>query len=159
MSKYPAFLVGMLIAWSTVAAGQPTVIPRLGTAPHDARQTYEMARDYLSKPSNGLFTIVRADPATCTVVAKRDRIDIRHWGEWAYCKLGAEQMLDTVVNGAATLTVKVTLAGRRSSDISVAAAFFGTYALGRSESTTQCISTGALEQHLLEALGAAHGAD
>ncbi len=155
MRNYLALLLTILICWCSTAAAQPAVIPRLSRAPHDARRTYEMVRNYLSNPSNGPFTVVRADPATHTVVATRNGIDTQHWGEWAYCKLGPEHMLDALKDGAVTLTVKIKPAGRHSSEMTVTADLKGTYGLGSSETTAQCISKGELENRILEAAGAA----
>jgi hypothetical protein len=62
-------------------------------------------------------------------------------------------MLDTLEDGAVTLTVTIKEAGS-SNDVAVAAVFKGTYGLGGSETTTQCISTGTLENRLFAALGA-----
>jgi hypothetical protein len=155
MSKYPALILTLLVVLCSSAAAQPAVIPRIGEAPHDVNRTYELVREYLDNPSNGLFTIVRADRATGTIIARLNGMNAQQWGEWAYCKLGPKQMLDTLNEGAVTLTITITQAGSRSSEIKIAADFRGTYTgLGNSETTAQCISTGALENRILEAAGA-----
>jgi hypothetical protein len=155
MSKYPALILILLLVLCSSAAAQPAVVPRISEAPHDVHRTYELVREYLDNPSNGLFIIVRADRATGTIVAWLHGINLQEWGEWAYCKLGPEQMLDTLNDGAVILTISITPAGTRSSEIKIAADFRGTYTgLGNSETTAQCISTGALENRILEAAGA-----
>jgi hypothetical protein len=64
-------------------------------------------------------------------------------------------MLDTLQDGAVTMTVHVTPRSAHSSEVTVAADFKGTYRLGSSETTAQCVSTGQLENRVLEAAGAA----
>jgi hypothetical protein len=153
MSKQAVLMLTLILGCSSGAA-QPAVIPRLSRAPHDAHRTYEIVRNYLSNPRNGFFSIIRADPAAETIVARRTGIDTEQWGEWAYCKLGPEQMLDSLKDASVTLTVKITSAGKVSSEISVIADFRATYGLGSSETNTQCVSTGVLEDRILRAAGA-----
>jgi hypothetical protein len=148
-----AATLAIVLLCSARAAAQPTVIPRLSRAPHDAARTFQIARNYLADPSHGLFTIVRADPKNHLLTATRHNIDTQTWSEWAYCKVSTEQMLDTLEDGAVTLEVRIKDAGN-SSDVALVAEFKGTYGLGASETTTQCISTGALENRVFEALGA-----
>jgi hypothetical protein len=155
MSKHPILLATIVAVWCSTAAAQPTVIPRLSRAPQDAERTFRIVQNYLSDPAHGLFTVVRADHATHTIVAERHSIDTQNWGEWAYCKLGPEQMLDTLENGAVTLTVKIKDASGGASDLSVTADFKGTYGLGGSEVTAQCVSKGVLENRIIQAAGAA----
>src|SRR2546421_5529003 len=133
-------LLAFLLLWSSNLAAQPTVIPRISRAPHGADRTYEIARSYLSDPPHGLFIIVSADRSRHTLTATRHNIDTQTWGEWAYCRVSPEQMLDTLENGAATLNLTIKDAGS-SSDVAVTADFKGTYGLGGSQTTTECIST------------------
>jgi hypothetical protein len=151
MRRYALF--ALILFWSTNLAAQPTVIPRISRAPHDADRTYDIAKNYLSDPSHGLFTIVSADPRRHTLTATRHNIDTQTWGEWAYCKVSPEQLLDTLDDGAVTLTVSIQDEGS-SSDVTATAKFTGTYGLGGSQTTTECVSTGALENRLFEAVGA-----
>jgi len=153
MRKYPLMLTLVLVCASTAAA-QPALIPRVGTAPTNASRTYQLLHNYFSEPINGLFTIVRAESATHTLVVKRSEIDTEHWTEWAYCKLGPEQLLDSLEDGAVTLTVQLRPAASDSSEVSVTADFEGTYGLGSSRTTAQCVSKGGLEAAILKAAGA-----
>ncbi len=155
MSKYAGFVLTALLFCCSIALAQPALIPRLGRAPHDPARTYAMVKEYLSDPLKGLFTVAQGDPATHSLVAKRSGIDTQNWSEWAYCKLGPEQMLDTLEDGAVTLTIKISPGGGDFSNISVTADFKGTYGLAGSQTTAQCVSKGVLENRILEAVGAA----
>lgn len=144
-----------LLLWSAVASAQPAVIPRMAQTPHDAGQTFATLKRYFSDPSMGLFTLQSADERTHTLVAKRSGIDLQTWGQWAYCKLGPEHLLDSLRDGSVTVNVKVEGSGKSASYVTVATDFEGTYGIGSSESTTQCVSNGVLEQNILAAAGAA----
>jgi len=106
-------------------------------------------------PTIGLFTLRSADERTHTLVAKRVGIDLQSWGQWAYCSLGPSHMLDTLTDGSVTVNVTVEASGKTASYVTVGADFEGTYGIGSSESTTQCVSKGLLEQNILAAAGAA----
>lgn len=154
MIKSAGFILFTVALCATVAA-QPTIIPRLSRAPHNPSQTYALVKRYLSDPlRGGFFRIVREDSAKHLLVAERDRIDSKNWSDWAYCKLGAAQLLDKLNDGRATLTVKIAPSGTSFSDVSVTADFKGTYGLGSAETTAQCVSTGVLENQILQAVGA-----
>ena len=136
------------------AAAQPATIPRMAPAPHSPSRTYNLVRAYLSDPQGADMKIVSEDPKTHTIVGKRGDINTQTWGEWAYCKLGPSHMLDTLANGAVTVTVNVESAANDSSFVKVAADFEGTYELGSSQTTTRCVSNGVLEDDILRAAGA-----
>jgi hypothetical protein len=137
-----------------LAAAQPAIIPRLATAPHDAAQTYRLAKDYLSDPMGGSCTIVRADFGSRTLIAERSGIDTEDWNDWTYCKLSPDQMLDTLNNGKVRLTVKIQPAGKDSSNVAVTADFNGTYGFAERQTTVQCVSKGRFENGVLQAVGA-----
>lgn len=154
MIKSARFILLTVILCSTVAA-QPTIIPRLGRAPHKPAQAYALLKGYLADPlRGGFFRIVRGNSASGLLVAERDRIDDKNWSDWAYCKLGTAQLLYKLRDGRATITVKIVPSGGSFSDISVTADFKGTYGLGSSETTAQCVSKGVLENRILQAVGA-----
>src|SRR5437764_885458 len=98
MTKHASFFLVVILWWS-IAAAQPAIIPRLSTAPHDAMRTYTIAKGYLSDPMSGSFSVVRADSATHVLIAKRNGINTEDWNNWTYCKLGPDQMLDTLEDG------------------------------------------------------------
>jgi hypothetical protein len=153
MIKSAGFILLAVLLCSTVAA-QPTIIPRLGRAPHKPEQTYELLKGYLSDPlRGGLFRIVRGNSAKL-LVAERDGIDTKNWTDWAYCKLGVAQLLYKLRDGRATVTMQIAPSGRSFSEVSVTADFKGTYGLGNSETIAQCVSKGVLENRILQALGA-----
>jgi hypothetical protein len=154
MRTYTSLILIAVIFCCSTAGAQPAIIPRVGTAPHDPARTYTIVKDYLSDPYNGLFTIARMDSARHLVVAKRSGIGSHTWSDWAYCKLGPNQMLDTLEDGTVTLTVEITPGGRKFSYVRVTADFKGTYGLAGNETTAQCISKGVLENRILQAVGA-----
>ena len=121
VTKYASFILIAFVFCCSTAAAQPSLIPHLGTAPQDPARTYAIAKDYLSDPLKP-FTIVQADSAR-HVVAKRSGIDTQSWSEWAYCKLGPQQMLDTLEDGTVTLTVKISPGGGNFSNVNVTADF------------------------------------
>jgi hypothetical protein len=141
--------------WSAVASAQPAVIPRSAQTPHDPAQTFATLKRYFSDPAMGMFELESAGERSHTLVAKRSGIDLQTWGQWAYCKLGPEHLLDSLVDGSVTVNVKVEAAGKTASFVTVRADFEGTYGIGSSETTTQCASNGVLEQNILTAAGAA----
>jgi hypothetical protein len=145
---------GALLISAASAAAQPVTIPRMARAPHDPSRTYDLVRQYLSNPQSGGMKIVSENQATHTIVAKRGGIDIQTWGEWAYCKVSAAHLLDTLEDGSATVTVNIEPAAKDSSFVKVSADFEATYQLGSSESTTTCVSLGILENEILQAAGA-----
>ena len=153
VTKYASFILITFVFCCSTAAAQPALIPRLATSPHDPARTYAIVKDYLSDPLKP-FTIVQADSARHLVVAKRSGIDTQSWSEWAYCKLGPQQMLDTLEDGTVTLTVKISPGGGNFSNVSVTADFKGNYGLAGPETTAQCVSNGVLENRILEAVGA-----
>lgn len=142
-----------LLSLAARATAQPATIPRMGTAPHSPSRTYDLVRNYLSEPLGADMKIVSEDPHSHTIVAKRGDINTQTWGEWAYCKLGPSHLLDTLADGSVTVTVNVGPAANNSSFVKVAADFEGTYQLGSSETTTRCVSKGALEDEILRAAG------
>jgi hypothetical protein len=155
--KQPAIslVLGAVLLWFASAAAQPAVIPQSGQARRDASRTFEILKHYFSDPARNMFTLVSADPASHRIVAKRSGIDTQTWGEWSYCKLNPEHMIDTLEDGSVMVTVKIDPAGRDASYVEVTADFEGTYGLGSSETTTQCVSKDVLENNILQAAGAA----
>ena len=154
MIKSAGAILLAVVLCSTVAA-QPTIIPRLGRAPHKPAQTYELLKGYLSDPLRGGFFRIVGGNSAKLLVAERDRIDDKNWTDWAYCKLGAAQLLYELKDGRATVTMKIAPSGRSFSEVSVTADFKGTYGLGSSETIAQCVSKGVLENRILQAVGAA----
>lgn len=153
MRPATALVLGLLLLCPALANAQPAIIPRMAQAPQDPNRSYEVLRNYLADSPRSSFKLVSTDPSTRTIVAKRSGIDTQTWNELAYCKVGPEHLLDTLQDNAVTVTVKVEPSPRRASFISVSADFEATYALGSSETTTQCISNGIVENDLLKIVG------
>jgi hypothetical protein len=155
--RRPASVVlpGLLLLWPVLAMAQPARIPRMAQSPQAPAHVYEVLRNYLADTVRSSFELVSADPATRTIVAKRHGIDTQTWGEWAYCKVGPEHLLDTLEDGTVTVTVKIEPSTKQASFISVSADFEATYALGSKESVIQCISNGIVENELLKIAGGA----
>jgi hypothetical protein len=150
-----AALVSAVLLWSMVALGQPAVIPRIGQAPQSSGETFRKLKGYFSDTASSQFRLVSADARTGTIVAQRSGIDDRSWSEYAYCKMGASHLMDSLDYGAVTVKVKVQKAGRGSSYVHVDADFEGRYGgLGSGETTQQCVSRGLLERNILVAAGA-----
>lgn len=130
----------------------PASIPRVGTAPHSADQTFKILKDYFSNSAN-FYEITNADARAHTIVAHRSGIDSVSWGNWAYCSLGPSHMFDTLRDSSVTLNVKIEPSGS-SSFVTVTADFEGTYGIMSSQSTMQCTSKGVLEGNVLSIVGA-----
>ncbi len=130
----------------------PASIPRVGTAPHSADQTFKILKDYFSNSAN-FYEITNADARTHTIAAHRSGIDSVSWGNWAYCSLGPSHMFDTLRDSSVTLNVKIEPSGS-SSFVTVTADFEGTYGIMSSQSTMQCTSKGVLEGNVLSIVGA-----
>ena len=92
LMRRPATVVlpGVLLLWPVFAMAQPALIPRRAESPQAPARVYELLRHYLADTVRNSFELVSADPATRTIVAKRNAIDTQTWGEWAYCKVGPE---------------------------------------------------------------------
>ena len=149
-------VLAVIVAFSSDAlAQQPAAFPRIGQAPHSARETFDKLKAYLSDEMVSHFRLVSSDARTRTIVAHRGDIDTRSWSEWAFCKMSTTHLLDTLDHGAVTVTVKVDSAGKQSSYVRVDANFEGTFGgLGSNQTTQQCVSQGVLEQSILAAAGA-----
>ncbi|MGH7933279.1 MAG: hypothetical protein ACREQN_08915, partial [Candidatus Binataceae bacterium] len=101
------------------------------------------------------FELSKTNETTGTLVAKRDNIDANSWNQWAYCEMSPAHMLDTLRDGAVIVSITARHAGNDSCYVTVKTDFKGTYGLGSSNSTEQCISKGVLENNLLAIAGAA----
>jgi hypothetical protein len=147
----------IVILWSGITLAQPTVIPRIGQVPHSASETFHKIQRYFSDEAASEFKLVKADPRTRTIVARRDGIDTATWTKWAYCKMSPTHLLDSLEDGAATVKVKVEGVGRHShsSYVHVDADFDGKYkSLDGTETAHRCVSNGVLEQNILATAGA-----
>ena len=62
----------IVIIWSGITLAQPTVIPRIGQVPRSASETFNKLQRYFSDEAASEFKLVKADPRTRTIVARRD---------------------------------------------------------------------------------------
>ncbi len=146
-------ILGATLLWPVASAAQPAIIPRIGRAHHPAPETFITLKNYFADRAVSGFTLVSADPKTGTLIAKRTGIDSDTWRQWAYCKMDPSHLIDTLSEATATVNVKVEASGNRNSYVTVNADLEGTYALGSSQTTQQCISKGAMEGNILAAAG------
>ena len=105
------------------------------------------------------FEIAASDTAAGSLTAKRTR-EKRGNFDYITCKFAENSLAET--NLVSTVTVNVTASGSGStSDVQVRAAVLATYPglegspLPRSDSQTDCASTGAIERQIATALGRA----
>jgi hypothetical protein len=133
----------------STAAEQPFVlIEHHGEVAMPASRLFPMLEGRFAGGWLGPYRVVHSDPRTRTLVIRRELIDPDSWTKWTYCKVGPIDMLDSLKNGTATVTIK--LKPDKSVTITGASAqFAGTYGLGSSTKTVQCVSTGVLEDNLL----------
>lgn len=97
----------------------------------------------------GPYKVVRSNPRTRTLVVRRDQIDPDTWSKWAYCKVGPEDLLDNLKDGAVTMTIKLHPV-KQQTFTAVSADFLGTYGLVSSIKNVQCVSRGVLEDQVLK---------
>jgi hypothetical protein len=101
----------------------------------------------------GPYSVVSSDARTGTIVVKRDAIDSDSWAKWSSCSVGPLEMLDSLQDGIATVTISLEPT-KRVTDAAVAAGFEGRYGLTATSSmaTVRCSSRGVLEKDLLTAI-------
>lgn len=153
--SFAAVALFMRCSLALAQSAPPASIPRIGTAPHSADQTFTMLKGYLANPVN-FYQITSADERAHIIVARRGGIDTASWGQWAYCALGPSHMLDSLRDSAVTLNIKIEPSGT-TSYVTVTADFEGTYGIMSSQSTIQCTSKGVLEGNILSIVGASSG--
>jgi|SRR5579871_2767229 len=137
---------------ATAQVNAPRMVPHSATVNRPPDAVFGTLKNYFSTP--GSFTLVRSDEKARTLVARREGIDTETWNRWAYCKVGATQLLDTLQSSSAVATVRISRAGRNSSFITVTADLNAVYGFGSQTSNVPCISRGGLEDEILIAAGA-----
>jgi len=155
--RISAILTAVLLALATCATAieQPRLVPRSAHIDRTVEQVFDTLKRYFSDPALSMFSLVSADRATGTIVARRAGIDTEHWTEWAFCETNPMKMLYKFEDGATTVTVKLEPSGNRATFASVTADFQGTYGLASSENKIACVSKGGLEENILAVAGAA----
>lgn len=114
---------------------------------------FNQTKESFSEGRFGPYTIIGDYPASHTLVVKRSNIDSANWSRWAYCKMGAVDLFDTLRDGSVTMTIRFAPTTRSITWVLVKAEFTGTYGLGSTVKKTECVSTGVLEEDMLRRLG------
>jgi hypothetical protein len=134
------------------AVGQmPAIIEHYGQSKVPARSLFRTLQSQFAGGWLGPYQVVSSDRKSQTLVIRRNAIDADNWSKWAYCKVGPLDMLDSLRDGAATVTIKLTPA-RKVTFTSAAADFEGTYGLTSASKNVTCMSRGVLEDNLLAAI-------
>lgn len=145
---------GTAVAPAAPAAGQmPMAIEHHGTSKVPARTLLRTLQSQFAGGWLGPYQVIRSDRKSETLVVRRNAIDSDNWSKWAYCKVGPLDMLDSLRDGAATVTIKLTPA-RRVTYTSAVADFDGTYGLTSASKNVACTSRGVLEDELLATIAA-----
>lgn len=136
------------------AVGQmPIDIEYHGTSKVPARSLFRTLRSRFAGGWLGPYQVVSSDRRSGTLVIRRNAIDADNWSKWAYCEVGPLDMLDSLRDGAVTVTIKLKPA-RRITYTSTAANFEGTYGLTAASKNVACMSRGVLEDNILTTIAA-----
>jgi hypothetical protein len=150
-----AFFVAIACGFSSAAARDPKPFARVAEINRPIEQVFNSLRGYFSTDSTHDFELISADKAHWTIKARRTGIDDRTWGEWAYCKVAATGMLDSLEDTTVLVKVALERDGKSKTHVSLMPDFVATYSsLTGSKSTVPCQSMGKLETDILRAAGA-----
>jgi hypothetical protein len=119
-------------------------------------RVYASVSNYFAADSMHDFQIVSASKSRSKVqiVATRTTQDQMKWRQWAYCKVPALQMFDTLQQGNITVRVEIHRDSADRTWVTVTPDFQGVYALAGNSHTQQCQSKGVLEKDILLGAGA-----
>jgi hypothetical protein len=134
-------------------AQPPLQITHHGTSPIPAGRLYRALKTQFAGGQLGPWQVVSSDPRTRTLVVRRNYIDIDNWSQWAYCKVGPLDMLDSLRDGYVTMAIKLEPA-RGVTYTSTTADFEGIYGLTSTGKVVPCISRGVLEDNVLATIAA-----
>ena len=149
---------GQAVRTDSSAVNQPT-ITQYGIVGSPAKPLFRrLVRDF-ADGRFGPYSVVSSDPRTDTIVVKRDAIDSDSWAKWSSCSVGPLEMLDSLRDGIATVTISLEPT-KRVTDAAVTAGFEGRYGLTATSNmtTVRCDSRGVLEKDLLMAITTAEAA-
>ncbi|GEM_PF-3810548 len=130
----------------------PRLIPKSAAVSRSQRAVFASLRNYLTAP--GSCTLQSENEKTGTLVARCQAPDTQTWNRWAYCKVGAMNLLDTLQSSSAIATIKVSRSSRNASFVTVTADLNAVYAFSSQTNNVACVSRGVLENQLLTAAGA-----
>jgi hypothetical protein len=135
-------------------AQPPLQITHHGASPIPAGRLYRALQTQFAGGQLGPWQVVSSDPKTRTLVVRRNYIDLDNWSNWAYCKVGPLDMLDSLRDGYVTMAIKLEPA-RGVTYTSTNADFEGIYGLTPSRGkVVPCISRGVLEDQVLATIAA-----
>jgi hypothetical protein len=135
-------------------AQPPQQITHHGTSPIPAGRLYRALKTQFAGGWLGPYQVVSSDPKTRTLVVRRNYIDLGNWSNWAYCKVGPLDMLDSLRDGYVTMAIKLEPA-RGVTYTSTTADFEGIYGLTPSTGkVVPCLSRGVLEDEVLATIAA-----
>ncbi|HTY55680.1 MAG TPA: hypothetical protein VMB26_10790 [Candidatus Binataceae bacterium] len=131
----------------------PPTVPRSAIIARPSAQVFDSLKHYFADTLTHHFKLISANPATGVIVAKRSGIDENTWGNLAFCKTQSVNMLDTLNEGAVTVTVTVKAETPKATRVTISPDFKGYYSLGNAQDVISCQSKGALEDQILASAG------
>jgi len=159
MSSRCLLVIAMSLA-TVVSACTPAPLAEPGPVTlKSARSRAEVVRVATRELTSAGFEIAASDTAAGTLTAKRTR-DKRGNYDYIACKFAEASLAETNLVSTLTVTVSATGTGA-TSDVEVRGSVLATYPglegspLPRSESQTDCVSTGTIERQIGTALGRA----
>ncbi len=137
---------------STITQYQ-SAITQYGIVETPARPLLRRVAKEFTDGEFGPYRVVTSDTRTGMLVVTRDAIDSDSWTKWSSCRVGPLEMLDSLQDGSATVTISLAPA-KRVTDAAIKADFEGRYGLTPTSSpaTVRCSSLGVLEKDLLTAI-------
>jgi photosystem II stability/assembly factor-like uncharacterized protein len=151
-------IVLSLAAAAAACASAPLAQPEPVTL-KSARSKADVVQVATRELTSAGFEIAASDTAAGTLTAKRTR-DKRGNYDYITCKFAEASLAETNLVSTLTVTVSATGTGA-TSDVQVRGSVLATYPgleespMARSESQTDCASTGAIERQIATALGRA----
>jgi hypothetical protein len=156
MRHPPLTIVLSLFACLLASSAGGKLLSRSADIPRPFDQVYAAVSKYFSPDSMHDFQIVsqKRSRTKAEIVAKHTVQDKAKWSAWAYCKVPALQLLDTLQQGNVTVTVKVERESAGRTFVTVTPDFQGVYQFAGNTRTQQCASNGVLENDILRGAGA-----
>ncbi len=150
-------MLTLTIAMMLAGRAWPQTISRSTEIHRPFDQVYAAMENYFSPDSMHNFQIVSRSrtKSKAELVATRTVTDQMKWSDWAYCKVPAMQMFDTLQQGNITVRVRIDRQSPARTYVTVTPDFQAQYALAGNSSTRQCTSKGVLEKDILRGAGAA----
>ena len=157
MSSRRLLVTVLSLATAATACSTPPLTQPEPVTFKTARSRADVVQMATRELTSAGFEIAASDTAAGTLTAKRKR-DRRANYDYITCKFAEASLAETNLVSTLTVTVSVTGAGA-TSDVQVHGSVLATYPsleaspLVRSDSQTDCVSTGAIERQIATALG------